>query len=63
MARDLSRLGLRFATIDIEGDATLEAMYGEAIPVLMLGEVEVARAPQDAVSLTRALRRSGVLQR
>ncbi len=61
MARDLSRLRLSFATIDVELDEELERAYGESIPVLMFGEREIARAPQTAASLERALRRAGVL--
>ncbi len=61
MARDLSRLRLSFDTINIELDGELERSYGESIPVLMLEEREIARAPQTAASLERALRRSGLL--
>lgn len=62
MARDLSRLGLAFDTIDIESDAALEQEYGEAIPVLMAGELEVARAPQSEASLQQALEQAGLLR-
>lgn len=62
MARDLTRLKLQFVTIDIESDASLEAAYGEAIPVLMDGEQEIARAPQTRASLERTLRRAGILR-
>lgn len=61
MARDLSRLHLSFDTINIELDEELERAYGESIPVLMLGEREIARAPQTAASLEQALRRAGAL--
>jgi hypothetical protein len=61
MARDLSRLRLGFVTIDIEQDAALERTFGESIPVLMLDEREIARAPQTAASLEKALRREGLL--
>lgn len=60
VARDLSRLGVRFDTIDIEMDETLERRYGEAIPVLLLDGHEIARAPIDATALERALRDAGV---
>jgi len=61
MARDLAKLGLAFDTIDIEGDPGLLQSYGEAIPVLMHGDREIARAPQTAESLRRALERAGLL--
>ena len=61
MARNLSRLRLSFDTINIELDDELERAYGESIPVLFLGERELARAPQTAAGLERALRRAGAL--
>jgi glutaredoxin len=61
MARDLSRLQLTFATIDIEMEPDLEAAYGNAVPVLMAGDAEIARAPHTEASLTRALMRAGLL--
>ncbi|HWO72373.1 MAG TPA: glutaredoxin family protein [Dehalococcoidia bacterium] len=61
MARDLTKLGLAFDTIDIEGDPRLLERFGEAIPVLMDGDREIARAPQTAESLRRALAREGLL--
>jgi glutaredoxin len=61
MARDLSRLGVSFDTIDIEADAALEAEYGEVIPVLLAHEQEVARAPQTEATLKRALQRYGLV--
>jgi hypothetical protein len=61
MAGDLIRLRLSFDTIDIEADASLEQAYGEAIPVLMKGEQEIARAPQTSASLEQALSWAGVL--
>jgi hypothetical protein len=61
MAGDLSHLSLDFDTINVELDDELERAYGESIPVLMLGEREIARAPQTAASLERLLRRAGVL--
>jgi glutaredoxin len=60
IARDLSRLGISFATIDIEMDEALEQRYGEAIPVLLLDGREIARAPLDMASLERALSDTGV---
>jgi hypothetical protein len=61
MAGDLTKLRLAFDSIDIEQDASLEATYGEAIPVLFDGEREIARAPQTRESLLAALKRAGVL--
>jgi hypothetical protein len=61
MARDLRRLRLDFDEVDIEQDAALEATYSEAIPVLLAGRQEVARAPQSQASLRDALRRRGLL--
>ena len=61
MAADLSKLGVPFDTFDIEQDATLEAAYGEAIPVLFDDEREIARAPQTRESLAKALKLAGLL--
>jgi len=61
MARDLARLGIGFEEIDISGTELLESAYGNAIPVLMNGETEVARAPQTERSLKDALIRVGLL--
>ncbi len=59
MARDLSRLGINFQEIDIAQDEALESAYGDAIPVLLTGDSEVARAPQTERSLRDALIRAG----
>ena len=61
MAADLSRLGILFDTTDIEQDEALERAYGEAIPVLLNGDEEIARAPQTERSLREALTRAGLL--
>ena len=61
MERELSHLRLSFDTINIELDAELERAYGEVIPVLMLGDTEIARAPQTSATLEQALMRAGVL--
>ena len=61
MARDLRRLRVPFDEVDIEQDPALERAYGEAIPVLMAGEVEIARAPQTERSLRDALIRAELL--
>jgi glutaredoxin len=61
MARDLNSLQISFDTIDIDQDESLLKTYGEVIPVLLLGEQEVARAPQTPASLRDSLRRVGLL--
>jgi glutaredoxin len=61
MAGALDDLGVAFEHVNIEEDAALSAAYGELIPVLMQGDAEVARAPQSARTLKRALQRSGVI--
>ncbi len=61
MARDLRRWGVGFEEVDVEQDEALERAYGEAIPVLLDGSVEVARAPQTERSLRDALIRVGLL--
>lgn len=61
MAAGLRDLGLEFDVVNIEEDPELEAAFGEVIPVLMRGDIEVMRAPQSPHSLKRALQRSGVI--
>jgi hypothetical protein len=61
MARVLRRLRVDFDEVDIEQDEALERAYGEAIPVLMAGDFEIARAPQTERSLRDALIRVGML--
>lgn len=61
MARDLKRLRIEFDEVDIEQHAALERAYGESIPVLLRGGLEVARAPQTERSLREALIRFGLL--
>ena len=61
MAGDLAHLRVPFDAVNIEDDASLEATYGELIPVLFEGDREVARAPQTRDSLKKALQRAGVL--
>ena len=52
----LKRMGVRFATINVETDVRLEQQYGDLIPVLLHEEREIARAPLDQETLRRALR-------
>jgi hypothetical protein len=54
----LHDLGVQFERVNIETDAELVRRYGEAIPVLMRGEHELARAPMSPASLRRALQGS-----
>jgi hypothetical protein len=61
MARDLQRLRVPFEEVDIEQDEALERAYGELIPLLLQGDTEIARAPQDERTLRRALSRAGLL--
>jgi glutaredoxin len=61
MARDLQSLQITFDTIDIDQDESLAKAYGEVIPVLLLGEEEVVRAPQTPASLVDSVRRVGLL--
>ena len=58
-ARELARLGIAFATIDVDLDKELTRLYGDSIPVLLDGDIEVARAPLTAASLEMALSRLG----
>jgi len=60
-ARTLARLGVAFDTIDIDQDEALARRYGETIPVLLLDERELARAPLSPRSLRTALARAGVM--
>jgi hypothetical protein len=61
MAAALRDLDVAFERLNIDDDAVLAAEYGTAIPVLFHKDTEVARAPQSARTLKRALRRAGVI--
>jgi hypothetical protein len=52
-------MGIPFATIDVEADAELEFRYGRLIPVLLIEDEELARAPLDEVTVRKALARAG----
>lgn len=57
--RDLEVLGARFEVVDIDrdDDPTLLERYNDVIPVLLIGELEIARAPIDRKGLQKALER------
>lgn len=61
LASDLTRLEIEFDTIDVDQDEELERCFGDAVPVLMLGEREIARAPLTAASLRSTLTEAGLL--
>jgi hypothetical protein len=61
MARDLRLLKIAFEEVDVDRDVALQRKYGEVIPVLMLGDREIARAPQTERTLRQALSRAGLL--
>ena len=56
----LLRMGVTFATIDVEADIELERRYGEMIPVLLYDDREIARAPLDEAALRSALSSAGL---
>ena len=57
MLRAMSgELGFTLQTVNIESDATLLERYVFAIPVVTVGEVEVARAPLHRAAIEDALR-------
>ncbi|MGE0056539.1 MAG: glutaredoxin family protein [Dehalococcoidia bacterium] len=57
--RDLEVLGARFEVVDIDrdDDPTLLERYNDVIPVVLYGELEIARAPIDRKGLQKALER------
>ena len=60
--RDLRRLGLHPQMVDIEQDEELKQRYSEAIPVLLLGDDELARAPLLPERLHQLLQSRGLLE-
>ena len=62
LARDLSRLHVPFATVDIDDDAELLRRFDEGVPVLLYDGVELGRAPFTPTSLQQSLRAAGVLR-
>ena len=51
----LSEIGADFLSVDVDADPELRARYGDAVPVLLAGEREIARAPLDGETLRRVL--------
>jgi hypothetical protein len=43
MAAALRSLGIAFDEIDVDADPRLDELYGESVPVLLAGEVELCR--------------------
>ena len=56
LARISKRIPLRVTTVDIDSDPTLQARYFLEIPVISIGEEEIARAPLNERTLEAALR-------
>ena len=59
--RDLDILGVPYEVVDVDLDDDLRERYGELIPVLLYGEVEIGRAPIERKELEKALNRLRVL--
>ena len=59
-ARDLADLGVAFEEVDMDSEPALEERYGDAIPVLLIGERELARAPIWPAMLRAALAEAGI---
>jgi glutaredoxin len=59
-ARALRRMGIDFATLDIDTHPDLLQRYDEHVPVLMLDGAELARAPLSDVKLRTTLAKAGI---
>ena len=59
--RDLIALGIPFATVDVDRDETLRSRYGDSVPGLLHGDIEVARAPFSTATLQQALANARLL--
>jgi hypothetical protein len=57
LRRIVTALGTDFQIVDITGHPDLERQYGEVIPVVFVGDDEVARAPISEPALRDAVRR------
>lgn len=49
-------LGFTIEAVDIDADPALRSRYGYAVPVIAVGDEEVARAPIRAAALEASLR-------
>jgi glutaredoxin len=58
-ARAARRHGVRLSTVDITGDAGLEAAYGARVPVLLLPGGIVLEGRVEAAAVERAFRDAG----
>ena len=52
-------LGFELRVLDVDEDPALERRYGEVVPVLAHGDVELARTRLDAAELRAYLKRLG----
>jgi glutaredoxin len=43
MAAALRALGVEFEEVDVDADPRLDELYGENVPVLLKGDIEVCR--------------------
>jgi glutaredoxin len=59
LARIGKRIPLRVLKVNIDADEALQARYFLAIPVVAVGDVEIARAPISERELERELRSFG----
>ena len=49
-------LGFTIEAVDIDADPALRSRYGYAVPVIAVGDKEIARAPIRAAALEASLR-------
>lgn len=54
-AQELAEAGVEFDSFDVDTDADLAVIYGDLIPVLLLGSTEVARAPINGLEVATRL--------
>lgn len=57
----LNRLGVAFATIDVDTDTSLSSRYGDTVPVLFFGDREIGHTPFSEQELKAALQRAGIV--
>jgi glutaredoxin len=62
-ARDLNDLGAVYEEVDVDSDPELQERYGDAIPALLFGGRELARAPMTPSTIRAALAGTGVSRR